>query len=323
MDLVQFCSTSRVVVVAGKGGVGKTTVSAALAVSAARAGASVLVVDVEGKSGLAACFGTTELSYEETTVAPGVRARALTPDGALLEYLESHGLRGLSRRLVRSGMIEVVATAVPGLPDLLVLGKVRQLETARAADLVVVDAPAAGHAIRFLLSAQGIFDAVRVGPVHQQAADVVEMLSDAERCQVLLVTLPEETPVNEVVDTAYALEDGVGIKLGPLVVNGCDDETGLDLDATSLARDAALAGVLIPSGEVAALTAATAFRRARASLQHDQRERLERLLPLPQICLPQLADEVGRREVDLLADALTAGVGMLPDSPPAPPDGPR
>ena len=86
----------------------------------------------------------------------------------------------------------------------------KQLERAGVADLIVLDAPAAGHAITFLRSARGLLDAARVGPINTQAAEVLEMLTDPERCQVVLVTLPEETPVNELVDTAYSLEDEVG-----------------------------------------------------------------------------------------------------------------
>ena len=113
---------------AGKGGVGKTTVTAALATAAARTGASVLIVEVEGKSGLASCLGTPPLEYEEVQARPGLRARTLTPDQALLEYLEDRGLRRVSKRLVSSGALDVVATAVPGMKDILVLGKVKQLE---------------------------------------------------------------------------------------------------------------------------------------------------------------------------------------------------
>src|SRR5262249_17799800 len=172
MDLERFCASSNVVIVAGKGGVGKTTVTAALATAAARPGMSVLVVEVEGKSGLAAAFGRPALGYEESELRPGVRARTLTPDTALVEYLEGHGLRRISKRLAASGALDVVATAVPGMKDILVLGKVKSLEESRAADLIVVDAPAAGHAITFLLSARGLLDAVRVGPIRTQASPV-------------------------------------------------------------------------------------------------------------------------------------------------------
>ncbi len=135
-------------IVAGKGGVGKTTVTATLATAAADAGLSVLIVEVEGKSGLAACFGRPPLGYEETELAPSVRGRTLTPDEALLDYLENHGLRRISKRLVRSGALEVVSTAVPGMKDILVLGKVKALELERAADLILIDAPAASQPSR-------------------------------------------------------------------------------------------------------------------------------------------------------------------------------
>src|SRR6478672_10956291 len=114
MDLERFCSASRIVIVAGKGGVGKTTVTAALATAATRTGMSVLIVEVEGKSGLAACFDRPPLTYEEQELRPGLRARTLTPDEALLEYLEDHGMRRISRRLTASGALDVVSTAVRG-----------------------------------------------------------------------------------------------------------------------------------------------------------------------------------------------------------------
>ena len=126
-----------------------------------------------------------------------------------------------AKRLISSGALEVVANAVPGMKDILVLGKVKSLDESRAADLIIVDAPAAGHAVSFLLSPRGLLDAVRVGPINKQAADVVALLTDPARCQVVLVTLPEETPVSELIETAYAIEDRAGVALGPVVVNQC------------------------------------------------------------------------------------------------------
>ena len=93
-----------------------------------------------------------------------MRARTLTPDEALLDYLRDHGLSRISKRLVSSGALDVVATAAPGIKDILILGKVKQLERAGEADLIVLDAPAAGHAITFLQSASALLDTVRVGP---------------------------------------------------------------------------------------------------------------------------------------------------------------
>jgi anion-transporting ArsA/GET3 family ATPase len=300
-------------IVAGKGGDGKTTVTAALATAAARTGTSVLIVEVEGKSGLATSFGVPALEYEEADVRPGVRARTLTPDQALLEYLEDRGLKRISKRLVRSGALDIVATAVPGMKDILVLGKVKQLERGNAADLIIIDAPAAGHAMTFLTSARGILDAVRVGPVRSQAQDVLDLLSDPARCRVMLVTLPEETPVNELVETAYALEERVGVSLAPVVVNGVPGD--LAVTAHRLDADVTKAGLDIPGPELRALAAAAEFRHERHELAREQADRLAARLPLPQIRLPYLFSEMGPGEVEALADALTAEVRGLPEAP--------
>jgi anion-transporting ArsA/GET3 family ATPase len=244
-------------------------------------------------------------------MADGVRARTLTPDDALVEYLEDHGMRRLSKRLLSSGAIDVVATAAPGIKDILVLGKVKQLERSGTADLIVVDAPAAGHAVTFLASALGLLDAVQVGPIRSQAQDVIDMLTDPERCQVLLVTLPEETPVNEVVETAFKLEDRVGVSLASVVVNGMYARlSGLDVDPSDAA---AAADVHLRPHEADALRAAAAFRLQRQALQEEQVARLAAALPLPQLPLPfMFATEIGPTQIDALADAMAKGIEELP-----------
>ncbi|TMK86707.1 MAG: ArsA family ATPase [Actinobacteria bacterium] len=309
VDPARFCSQSRLVIVAGKGGVGKTTVTAALAVMAARAGLRTLIVEVEGKTGLGAAFGRGELSYDEIELAERIRARTLTPDQALLEYLEDHGMRRLSKRLTNTGFLDVVATAAPGIKDILVLGKVKQLEREGDVDLIVLDAPAAGHAVTFLQSARGLLDAVRVGPVRTQAEQVQELLADPARCQVLLVTLPEETPVNEAVETADRLRERVGVHLLGIVVNGLyPPMRGIESAA------ALLEGV--PADEAEPLRAAAAFRQSRNELQREQLGRLREGLALPQLRLPFLfSPELGPAEISGLADALTDSVGALETVP--------
>jgi anion-transporting ArsA/GET3 family ATPase len=320
VDPARFFGASRLVIVAGKGGVGKTVVSATLARAAARAGLSSLVIEVEGKSGLPTMFGQPALDYDETVLSAGggptgegaVRARTLTPDDALLDYLRDHGLSRISKRLVTSGALDVVATAAPGIKDILILGKVKQLERLGDADLLVLDAPAAGHAITFLQAARALLDTVRVGPINAQAKDVLEMLTDHTRCRVILVTLPEETPVNELVDTAFSLEDRVGVGLGPVVVNGLYDEiVGVGADPFEAAR---AAGVTLAAADAAALGEAAAFRNDRTGLQQEQLARLADQLPLPQIRLPFVfTTEIGPAELDGLADRLLQELEALPE----------
>ncbi len=318
MDPTAFRPPARVMIVAGKGGVGKTTVSAALAYRAAASGLETLIVEAEGKSGLTALFDRDEpLGYQEITLSepgqagPGsarLRARTLTPDDALVEYLEDHGLRRVSKRLSATGTLDVVATAIPGIKDILVLGKVKQLETLSAAradgapEFIVVDAPAAGHAVSFLASPFGLLDAATVGPIRTQAADVIALLSDPERCQVMLVTMPEETPVNEAADTAFHLEDRTGVKLGPIVVNGLWPHLDLPADPTGAVT---AVGAVLAGADLEALGQAAEFRRQRQQLQDTQVARLADMLPLVQVKLPYLfTTELGRSEIVTLSASL-------------------
>jgi anion-transporting ArsA/GET3 family ATPase len=297
LGLHQFC-TARLVVVAGKGGVGKTTVSAALARAAARSGLRTVLVDLQGSAALAAMVGAERpFGYEPTPVwadpagAGSLVARTLDPAVALAEYLDQHGLKRISKRLVTTGVVDVVATAAPGIDDLLVLGKLKQLECSGEADLIVVDGPPAGHAVTFLLAAASLRDAVSTGPIASQADDVLALLADPARCQVVLVTLPETTPVNELVETAEALRERVGAHLGPVVVNGVD------------------AGPQLPTGRALpkAVADAARFRNARRARHAAEIDRLTSLLPGPQAHLPLLpVTAIGTRETEQLADHLLA-----------------
>lgn len=308
-------------IVAGKGGVGKTTVSAALARMAASAGLRTLIVDVEGTGALPALFGRGPLDYQPVTLQPAtgsnaeITGRSVTPDDALVEYLGDHGLRRVSKRLTTTGTLDLVSTAIPGIRDILVLGKVKQLEQAAArqlpgaAEFIVVDAPAAGHAVTFLGSARGLLDAIGVGAIRAQADDVVSLLTDPRRCQVLLVTLPEETPINEAIETGFHLEDRAGVALAPIVVNGIYRHLDLPEDVQT-AVDAT--GRRLDAGAVAALAEAAAFRRHRQELQEHQLARLADRIPLPQIHLPYIwSSDVGPAHLETLTEALAAGVAHL------------
>jgi anion-transporting ArsA/GET3 family ATPase len=339
LDPLNFFSQARLFVVTGKGGVGKTTVCGVMANLAARQGLSSLVVQLgtpgvprePGTGYLARLFGREEvLDYEavllvEGAASGGVRARALRPDTALVEYLHQHGMRRLSRRLASSGALDVVATAVPGMPDMLVLGKLKQMERAAAQgqpdapDVIVLDAPAAGHAVRFLQSPRGLLDAAGGGPVRAQAQEVVQMLADPSRCQVFLVTTPDETPVTEAVETARLLEGTSGVKLGGVVVNAMFPPLDLpaQLSAKELIGAAEAAGAPMDYGSAVSLLSAWQLRRQRQASQAAQVSRLARELPLPQFELPFcFSGELGPGELETLTNALGVAIaGWAPAVP--------
>ena len=318
MDPKQFLTTSGVIIVAGKGGVGKTAVAAALAMASSSVGLRTLIVEVEGKSGLASLFNSAQLSYGEIQLVEPrlevgeVMARTVLPEDALLDYLKDHGLKRISGRLVSTGALDVVATAVPGISDILVLGKIKQLERSGQFDLIIVDAPAAGHAITFLRSASGLEDAVKVGPINSQAKDVLGLLNDPSRCRVLLVTAPEETPVNELIETAYSLEDEVGVSLGPVVVNGVLAELpGLQADPITAAVQA---GIELQESEAQNLADAAHFRLQRTALQRAQLDRMAQELPLAQLRLPYVfTSELGPDGLAQLSTSLLAEIRDLPE----------
>ena len=305
--MAELVASSRVLVVAGKGGVGKTTVGATLAVAAGRLGLDVMLVELEGHSALGQPFGRGPLAYVERDLerfdtGGRIRARRLTPDEALDDYLDASGLGMITARLARSGAVDVVTTAAPGIRDLLTLGKIRQMEQGAVADLIVVDAPASGHAISFLRAPAGLAATTSGGPVRDQAELALAMLADGRRCQVVLVAMPEENVVSETVETAFDLEDEVGVKLGPIVVNRCwPDVPGL---AAAIAPVSEHPGSTTDPGPQVLVEAAR-FRLSRIADQRAEIERLGRELPLPTHELPQLfGGSVDRRGLDQLADTL-------------------
>ncbi len=257
-DPLQFLTAARTVIVAGKGGVGKTTVTALWARAAFRRGLRVLAVEMDGKPTLA-------------HLLPNQPTLTLTASEALAEYLETHGLGRVVKRLVSSGVVDIVATAAPGIDDIVVLGKLKQLERSGEWDLIVVDGPAAGQAITMLMAPASLHRATRSGPIRAQADEVASMLADPARCQVALVTLPETTPVNELAETAAALRERVGVWLGPVVVNGVDSGAPIDLAAL------AAAGITPGDPVSGAMHGAAAFTNGRRALHAAEVARVAEL----------------------------------------------
>lgn len=307
VDLVPLLAASKVTVVAGKGGVGKTTVTALLARAAALAGQRVLAIELDGKPVLAALLAAVDQAVGGGAAVPVL---ALSPAFALEEYLRDHGFGRFARRLSASGVIDVVSTAAPGIDDLVVLGKIKQLERGSEWDVILVDGPAAGHAVTMLTAAAGLQDAVSSGPVRVQADDVLELLTDPARCQVALVTLAETTPVNETVATAFAIEDRVGVRLAPVFVNGVDPEVVDDLAAGTSGGDrlrqldAFVAGLGVDDDTKAALTGAARFCAERRSAQRAAIGVLAGALPLGQLHVPTVSGQLDPASLVWLAAAV-------------------
>ena len=196
------------------------------------------------------------------------------------------------------------------LPHPWMVQRVNRMAKEVGADLIVLDAPAAGHAVAFLQSPTGLRGAVGAGPIATQADDVLEMLADAERCRVMLVTLAEETPVNEVIETAFALEEEIGVALGPVIVNGLvplPEGLANDFDALVAAN-----APKISTADIANLRDAAAFRLKWAARQNEQVARLSEALPLAQLHTPYVfTTEPGPAELETLSNALSVDIDAL------------
>ncbi len=232
-------AAQRLVIVTGKGGVGKSAVTAALARAAAGAGRRVLAVEV-ARGGLGPLLGGRPLGSAPVLVAPRLRATALEPEEALGDFV--HGIlrfRVLARRLLESTSFQVLAAAAPGLPELLVLhrllGWVEERRLGRRAyDLVLVDAPASGHSLPLLAAPRTLGTLARFGPVAQVLTKIRALLTDRSQTLVCLVTTPEELAVRETIELHRELAGPLGLPVAPPIVNalpprrfGAGDEAAL------------------------------------------------------------------------------------------------
>jgi anion-transporting ArsA/GET3 family ATPase len=304
----------RLHVVTGKGGTGKTTVAAALALALAAGGKKVLLTEVEGRQGIAQLFDSPPLPYEErkVAVAPGggdVYALAIDPEAALLDYL--HMFYKLSptgipaRTLRRMGAIEFATTVAPGMRDVLLTGKVKEAVVRRKPDgspvydAVVLDGPPTGRITRFLNISHEVSGLAKVGPIKTQSDNVMAVLRSPTTA-VHLVTLLEEMPVQETLDGVAELT-AAQLPVGGVVVNAVREpllpvsdlaaaEAGR-LDVDTLAAGLKEAGLEADDTLVAALAAEAGEHAQRVALEERGRDSLA-ALQRPSYELPLLSDAV-------------------------------
>jgi anion-transporting ArsA/GET3 family ATPase len=319
----------RLHVVTGKGGTGKTTVAGALALALAADGKNVLLIEVEGRQGIAQLFDVPPLPYSERRIAVGLGTRShqggdvfalvADPESALIEYLEMfYNLRHAGTALARLGVMDFATTIAPGLRDVLLTGKAAEAVRRKDAkrwriyDAVVMDAPPTGRIGRFLNVASEVSDLARVGPIRGHA-DTVQKVIRSPETVVHFVTVLEEMPVQETLDGIAELASLGGIRAGGIIVNmtrPLDLPPGQlqaaadgDVDQGQLALGLKSAGLDDNSGLAAALAAELSAQARTAVGQQQQQQRLD-TAGRPCYQLPLLSGGIGLAGLYRLASAL-------------------
>lgn len=302
----------RIVIVTGKGGVGKTAVSLALGVLAARRGLNTLVCETSGADQVCARFGLPAGGYAVTALGPRLSTMSIAPEAAIEEYLlRTLRFRKLYEMVFKNRVMGPFLDAVPGLHDLIQLGKVFDLERERGPvlggrsrqwDLVVIDAPATGHGISMLTAPRGMMRLTRSGPFHDNARDVAGLIEDPARTAIVLVSLAEALPVHETAELHGRLgrfqEQVAGVVLNGVRQHGLPD-------AFHALRPALAAGANAAGHDALGL-ADRAIERA--AMQDRARQSLGRL-GLPLVDLPDLpVSTLGPQQFEQLASALEASL---------------
>jgi anion-transporting ArsA/GET3 family ATPase len=307
----------KLIFVTGKGGVGKTTIAAGLALLASQRGKRTLVGEVDAKGNLADSYESGPTAFQPREVAPELFAMTMDTEDSLKEYLKLQlRLPMLARVGPLARTFDFVANAAPGVKEVLTVGKFLWETRERHYDLVVVDASATGHIVAQLSAPQAINELVKVGMVREQTGWMIDLLSDPVRTGVVIVAAPEEMPVNETIELAGNIRTKTTVDLAAVVVNrvlpelfGRGEEEvfdGLRQPARVKALAAATDGPIEPVLDGARL--AVTLRRTRAEHLARLREQLPADLPL--LYVPYLfSRDYGVRATQLIADALGAELG--------------
>jgi anion-transporting ArsA/GET3 family ATPase len=289
--------------VAGKGGVGRTTVSAALALAAASLGKKVLLAMCNAPDRLSPMLDVPAIGPEIQSVLPGLDAVNMTPESALREYGRMHLRVGaVYRAIFENRLVMSFLQGTPGLESWSLLGKAyyhaqELVDGAPRYDLVIVDGPATGHALDMLRTPRTFREMVPPGVMRREADRAWELFSDAERSAFALVSLPEDMPVNETLELAGTLGNELALPVGAVILNRCRGATFTDEEQVLLEPGARA----WPAG-VEPLVESARHRVRYQNLERDAVRRLGEGIGAPLLCLPeQLTSELGKAEIDSLA----------------------
>ncbi|HEY1441641.1 MAG TPA: ArsA family ATPase [Mycobacterium sp.] len=317
-------SKARLHFVTGKGGTGKSTIAAALALTLAAGGRKVLLVEVEGRQGIAQLFDVPPLPYQELKIASAeqggqVNALAIDIEAAFLEYLDMFYNLGIAGRAMRRiGAIEFATTIAPGLRDVLLTGKIKEavVRLNKGAknpvyDAIVVDAPPTGRIARFLDVTKAVSDLAKGGPVHSQSEGVVKLLH-SDQTAIHLVTLLEALPVQE---TMEAIEELAEMKLpiGSVIVNrnipsyleprDLAKAAEGDVDTDSVRAGLEMAGIKLSDPDFAGLLTETIQHATRIAARAETAQQLD-ALNVPRLELPAISDGVDLGSLYELSESL-------------------
>jgi anion-transporting ArsA/GET3 family ATPase len=294
----------RLLIVTGKGGVGKSTVALALGIAAARRGKRTIICEVGSQEHLSRVLHRAEVGFHEVEIENDLWAISIDPDESMREYvLLQLKVRAMRDLLFRSRIFTYLAAATPGLKELVTIGKIwelaqldRKVKHGRKYDLVIVDAPATGHGVGFLQTPRTFAQIARVGPISQQAKALDRFICDHDNTGATIVALPEEMAVNETANLETELRDEVGVAVDRVYMNGLYPERFAPEEVERLDS-------VEDNGAVRAACRAAVRQSRRARVQREQLARLEELSSAPVATLPFLFEpEIGVEQIQALAE---------------------